>query len=271
MTGPGSSMVRRQLGRRLRDLRLAAGKDIADVVTAGLASKAKLNRIEFGKGPVRVADVWALSRLYGADQATTDELAALAPATSEREWWETYGRVVVPDYFGLLVSLETQASRMRCFDPSLVHGLLQTEEYARAVIGSEDTLPPDVVERRVTFRMDRGRRVLGNRPDLTVILGEAALKIVVGSPPVMAAQLDHLRELDRGGVATIRVLPFRAGAYPVTGGFALLEFEHQEDPSVAHVEFSMGARYVEQPSQVAQHEHVFTVLANRTIPIEEWK
>ena len=165
--------------------------------------------------------------------------------------------------------MEETASRLRCFDPELVHGLLQTEDYARAVIESEP-LESSVVDQRLRFRMDRQNRVLRTQPELTVVLGAGALSLVVGSPAIMAAQLDHMRQLERDRAATIRVLPWSAGAYPMRGSFALLSFDSDEDPTVAYVEFSTGARYVEQPSQVGEYESVFDVLLSKSIPIEEW-
>jgi Domain of unknown function (DUF5753)/Helix-turn-helix domain len=270
MSGAGSVVVRRQLGAKLRGLRIKAGKEVADVVEAGIASKAKIHKIEAGKGMVKLVDVWALCRLYNADSATTDALAALAPGTQQEDWWEAWGTVVVPDWLGLYVGLEQSAARLQCWDPELVHGLLQIEDYARAVIGAGAFLAPDVVDQRVGFRMDRQRRVLGSGPDLTVVLGAGALSRVVGSPDVMAAQLDHLRRLDRDGLATVRVLPWSAGAYPTRGSFALLHFPDPEDPTVAYLEFSMGARYVEQPAQVSEYEKVFDIINGQSIGIEEW-
>ena len=167
--------------------------------------------------------------------------------------------------------LEQTASRLRCFDPELVHGVLQTEEYARTVLSAGGFLAPDVVDQRLAFRMDRARRVLDNRPDLTVILGAGALSRVVGSPDVMAAQLDHLRRLHREGLATVRVLPWTSGPYPTRGSFALLDFSDEEDPSVAYLEFSMGARYVEQPAQVSTYEKVFDIINGQSVGIEEWE
>src|SRR3954466_8967747 len=105
MAGGGSAVVRRQLGNKLRQLRLAAGKDVIDVTEAELGSKAKISRIETGKGPVRVADIRALCWLYGADNPTTDALAALAPGTQQEDWWETAGPVSCPTG-----SASTQAS-----------------------------------------------------------------------------------------------------------------------------------------------------------------
>src|SRR5215813_1406259 len=121
----GSTVVRRQLGRRLRRLREAAGKTERDVEEANLASRAKLWRIETGKTPVKVADVRALCWLYGADTATTDALAGLAIGTAAQGWWEDYGDAV-SDWFGLYVGLEAAATEIRLYDPELVHGLLQT-------------------------------------------------------------------------------------------------------------------------------------------------
>ena len=267
----GSQVVRRQLGAKLRALRLKAGKDLNDVVEAGLASKAKISRIENGRGLVKIETVLALAWLYGADSATANSLAALAPATQQEDWWEPYSSAVVPDWFGLAVGLLESASRLRSFEPVVVHGLLATESHARAVIQSEDTLTPDVVEQRVRFRLDLQRRVLGNGPAFTVILGAGALSQVVGSAEIMAEQLDHLRQLNRDRVATIRVLPWSAGAYPIKSGFDILDFPDLSDPTCVYLEFNTGARYVEQPAQVAEHEHIFGVLMDRTVSIEEWK
>jgi transcriptional regulator with XRE-family HTH domain len=97
MASAGSLVVRRQLGAKLRQLRMAAGKSLADVDAASLGSKAKLSRIESGKGPVKIADVRALCWLYGASDETTDALTALAPGTQQDDWWEAYGAAVVPD------------------------------------------------------------------------------------------------------------------------------------------------------------------------------
>ena len=272
MTGAGSVVVRRQLGAKLRGLRIKAGKEVVDVVETGIASKAKIHKIEAGKLPVKIVDVWALCRLYGADSSTTDALAALAPGTQTPDWWEAWGTGVVPEWFGLYVGLEQTASRLRCWEPEpRVHGLLQTEEYARAVLSAGGFLAPDVVDQRLAFRMDRARRVLDNRSDLTVVLDAGALTRVVGSADVMVGQLDHLRQLDRDAAATVRVLPWSAGPYPTRGSFALLDFTDEEDPSVAYLEFSMGARYVEQPGQVTEYARVFDIINGQSVGIKEWK
>jgi transcriptional regulator with XRE-family HTH domain len=270
MSGGGSVVVRRQLGSKLRELRLKAGKKSADVTAAGIASRAKLARIEAGQTPVKMADVMALCWLYEASQAATRDLVALAPGTQQEDWTELYAQAVLPDWFGLYIGLEQAASSLRCFDPELVHGLLQTETYARAVIEADPRLKPEVVEERVRFRMDRQQRLFERRPELTIILGAGALSLVVGSAEVMEAQVAHIREVTGAGRAEVRVLPWSVGAYPMRGNFTIVGFAGDEDPTVTYVEFSMGSRYVEPADQVREYEAVFDDLLSKTVAVEEW-
>ena len=263
MAGGGSVVVRRQLGVKLRKLRITAKKDVLDVTEAGLGSKAKISRIETGKGPVKVADVRALCWLYDADPETTEALAALAPGTQQEGWWEEYGQAVVPDWLRLYVGLEASASNIRSFEPETVHGLLQTPDYARAVIGADPRLSDEVIEQRVQFRLERQQTATGH---VQLIMGEAALAIVAGSPDIMMAQVEHLRSSD----ADVRVLPFTAGAYLRRGSFSLLDFEDPDDPSVAYVEGPGGARYFDRPAERAEYEYVYGVLQQRAVPIGEW-
>jgi hypothetical protein len=261
MAGGGSAVVRRQLGSKLRQLRLAAGKDVMDVTEAGLGSKAKMSRIETGKGPVRIADVRALCWLYGVDGPTTDALAALAPGTQQEDWWEALG--VVPGYFGLYAGLEATASRIRSFEPQLVHGLLQTEDYARAVISADPFLSSEVVKQRVRFRLERQQRSMDG---VTVIMGESAVRLVAGSDEVMADQLDHLR----ASAADVRILPFSAGPVPRSSFWAMFAFDDVEDPPVVYVEGGRIARYLDKPADWADYEAVWAILMDRAVPIGEW-
>jgi hypothetical protein len=260
MAGGGSAVVRRQLGSKLRQLRLAAGKDVMDVTEAGLGSKAKMSRIETGKGPVRVADVRALCWLYGVDGPTTDALAALAPGTQQEDWWES---LHVPGYFGLYAGLEAAASRIRCFEPDYLHGLLQTEDYARAVISADSRLSREVVEQRVRFRMERQRR---SWDGVSVIMGEGALRLVVGSSGVMADQLDRLRTVP----VDVRILPFAAGPTPRRHTWAMFEFDDTDDPPVVFVEGGRIMRYLDKPADWADYDAVWAIVMDRAVPIGEW-
>jgi hypothetical protein len=241
---------------------LAAGKDVADVTEAGLGSKAKISRIETGKGPVRIADVRALCWLYGVDAPTTDALAALAPGTQQEDWWEA-DPGIVPGYLGLYAGLEAAASIIRCFEPQFVHGLLQTEDYARAVISVNPRLSPEIVEQRVRFRMERQQRTMEG---VTVIMGEGALELVAGSSEIMAEQLDRLRT----SRADVRVLPFSAGPTPRRNHWAMLTFDDAEDPPVVYVEGDRMARYLDKPADWADYDEVWAILMERAVPIGEW-
>ena len=271
MTGGGSVVVRRQLGVRLRKLRETAGKDLNDVVESGIGSKAKISRIENGRLPVKMADIRALCWLYGADQGTADALAAMAPGTRQDDWWEVYGEGVVDEGFALYAGLEATASRIRGFGPEWVRGLLQTPEYAAAVIGADLRTAPEVVEQRVRFRMERQRAVLDAdpMPEVTIIMGESAL--LRGPADVLEAQVAHLRSLAERPSLDIRVLSFAAGLYPDLGSFVLLDFDDDEDPSVAYVEAPTGARYFDRPADREDYEYVFDTISDMSIPIGEWR
>src|SRR2546423_13306346 len=143
----GQRLVRRTLGRRLTRLRAATGKSRREVAEARLGiSEPTLHRIETGKVPVTVANVRALCWLYGVDESTTNALAELALGTSQEEWWDA--NPVIPDWFKLYVGLEASASRICSYDGEVVPGELQTEQYARAVFGSEQPIDEEAAQRQ---------------------------------------------------------------------------------------------------------------------------
>lgn len=270
----GSTVVRRQLGRRLRRLREAAGKTERDVETAKLLSRTKLWRLESGKTPVKVPDVRALCWLYGADAATTDALAGLAVGTTEQGWWEDYGDAV-PDWFGLYIGLEAAASEIRIYDPELVHGLLQTADYAEAVyraVRPDDS--DDVIRRQVKLRLGRQRALADRTPPLRLIavLGAGVLARPVGGARAMAGQADRLRELAKLDHVDIRVLPWEAGAHAAmhTGAFTVLDFDDPDDPAVVYLETHTGARYLEKPDELDQYRKIFNLIYQKSVPVEEY-
>jgi transcriptional regulator with XRE-family HTH domain len=264
----GPTLVRRQLGRRLRTLREEAGKTTSDVSV--VASRSKLWRIEEGRTAVRVGDARELARIYGADEATVDAIGLLAQGTRTKGWWEDY-RAVMPDWFGLYVGLESSCSVLSNYHPELIHGLLQTPEYAREVV-TIDGPTDDGLAGRLSMRMNRVRAAL-ERPDfeLRVVLGAGALSLVIGSADVMAKQIDHLRVLGRRQNVDIRVLPWRVGAHlGLNGAFTLMDFQDPDDPPVVYEETLVGARYLEQEAQVNVYRRTFTLLTQQAVPIEEY-
>jgi transcriptional regulator with XRE-family HTH domain len=270
----GTTVVRRQLGRRLRRLREQAGKTTADVEAAKLASTVKLWRIESGRVPVKIADVRALCWLYDTDAATTDALTALADGTTGQDWWERGWDSFYVAGFDLYLGLESIVSRLSFYQPELVPGLFQTEEYARAVQWTSLLDPTEaVVEHTVRTRLARQQVVLGRAipPRIDAMLGEWTLIRPVGSGEVMARQRAHLLDLaDRDGVE-IGVVPGAAGPHPGhRGEFILLDFDDPDDPSVVYTEFSTGATFIERPEGVARQRRIFARLQELSIPIKEY-
>lgn len=149
VTGP--TVVRRQLGRRLRRLREQASRTEQEVERAKVCSRTTLWRIESGKAPVKMTTVRGLCWFYGAEPEVTDALTRLANGTDEHGWWESHGDAL-PDWFRLYVGLEAAASDIQTYDPELIHGLMQTPEYARAVFrAAEPAASVEAIERRVSL------------------------------------------------------------------------------------------------------------------------
>jgi transcriptional regulator with XRE-family HTH domain len=267
------ALVRRQLGRHLRRLRLAAGKTHADAETAGMGHRSTLWRIEAGRAKVRPSTVRALCWLYDADDATSDALYAMACRAEQPGWWEEY-RGDLPTWFTLYVELEAAARRISTYQPSVVDGLLQTPDYAQAVFAAGyPRLTADDVERQVAIRVQRQQQLL-TREDpvrLSVVLCESVLQRAVGGPGVLAAQREHLRTLNERGTVDLRVLTFAAGAHPaVRGQFTVLDLDGDADPDVVYFESLQGGRYLETSSDLALYRGIFAELRERATPLEEY-
>jgi transcriptional regulator with XRE-family HTH domain len=274
MPTPGSTVVRRQLGVRLRRLRDAAGKTDRDVEEANLASRAKLWRIETGKVPVKVADVRALCWLYGADHATTDALAGLAVGTTGQGWWEDYSDLY-PFGFSLYLGLESTAAEIRTYHPEVVHGLLQTPDYMRALYwGFNRQGTKEAADRMVELRLQR-QLVLTTRvppPRLTAVVSAGTLARLVGGPDVMAEQEARLRELSTIDHIDVRVIPWEAGAHAAIhlGPVTIFDLPDPDDPAVVYVATGTGARYLEKPAELAEYRRIYDLVYQASIPIEEY-
>jgi len=270
VTGP--TVVRRQLGRRLRRLREEAARTEQEVERAKVCSRTTLWRIENGKFPVKMNTVRGLCWFYGADPETTDALARLAGASDEHGWWESHGDAV-PDWFRLYVGLEAAATEIGVYDPEVIHGLLQTPDYMRAVFrATYPDAPQEKIERLVSLRLDRQISYYDRAEParIVAVLGAGALVREVGGPAVMAEQRAHLAGLGRRVRVEVRVLPWSVGAHPAfSGQFILLDFADPDDPDVAYVESHMGARYLERPEELAEYRRIFRLIREQSVPIEE--
>src|SRR5713226_3510808 len=195
-TTTGSTVLRRQLGRHLRELRNRARLTVKVAAGALEWSEPKLWRIETGQTALRSLDVEAMCKVYGAPPGLTDALMGLAKETKARGWWHAYGDVI-PDTFDLYIGLEEAASQLAWYESELVTGLLQTEDYARTLIKADNPGVDDgEIDRRVQVRM--ARQALLTRvtalPAAEVVLNEGILRRPVGGPRVMAGQFRRLAE-----------------------------------------------------------------------------
>jgi transcriptional regulator with XRE-family HTH domain len=268
----GQRVVRRALGRRLTRLRVATGMSRREVAEAKLGiSEPTLHRIETGKVPVTVANVRALCWLYGVDESVANALSDLALGTSQEEWWDA--NPAIPDWFKLYVGLEASACAISTYEGEVVPGELQTEQYARAIYGAEQSLAGDATERHVNLRMQRQAAMASRQPKprLVTVLGEGVLTRQVGGPEVLAAQIEHLRRTARLKNVEIRVLPWSAGAHAaMAGAFRIMDFEDAEDPDVVYLESHVGALYLEEPAEVREYRRVFDLICVASVPIADF-
>lgn len=255
--GTGSPTVRRRrLGVELRRLREAAGVSVEAACVPLRCSTSKISRMENGRVPIRARDVSDLLDLYGVDDPEQREaLLSLARDSRKRGWWHTYNDVV-PPWFEVYIGLEGDASSISVYEAQLVHGLLQTADYARQVIQAEDPEAAESeVERKVALRLDRQARLTGeDPPSVWVIMDEAVLRRPVGGPAIMRAQLEHLAKAAELPNVTIQVLPFSAGAHAgLSSAFCVLGFADPGDSDVVYVEEATSSLYFERADEIRRY------------------
>lgn len=253
----GPTVRRRRLGLELRRLREAAGLTAAEAAKAIRGSEAKISRMENGLVAFRAIDVSDLLHTYDiTDNTQREAILALAKETRQPGWWHTYGDVV-PRWFEVYVGLEAEASYLATFEALLVPGLLQTADYARAVMHAATPQITDAeIDRAVELRLGRQTVLTADPPpQLWAILDEAAVRRTVGGPGVMRAQLTHLIDVSCRPGITIQVLPFRLGAHAGMGGsFVLLGFPDGDNaPEIVYIDQAAGSLYLDRPADVSQY------------------
>ncbi|MFI6457195.1 helix-turn-helix domain-containing protein [Streptosporangium amethystogenes] len=275
VAGRGPTVRRRRLAgelRRLRDLKALTLEETAQRVGWSVA---KISRIETARVGITSPDLTRLLDLYELDQSKRPALHALARTARMRGWWDAYADSLPSDY-ATYIQLEAEAAFIRGFDGMLVHGLLQSEDYARRVIRSAlmGLSPPTEVERRVEVRMTRQNLLLREDNPLRfwTVIDEAALTRRVGSAETMRSQYAKLIEFaDRDNV-TIQVLPFSAGLHPATAGtFAIMEFREPYDPNVVYVESMTSILYVEKDVEMYWYTLAFDHLRAAALGPDESK
>jgi transcriptional regulator with XRE-family HTH domain len=266
---PSPTVRRKRLGIELRRLREEAGFTCEDVGRQLECSGTRISRIETGRINVRPGDVREMLEIYGVTSTEADSLVQLAREARRKGWWHTYGRVL-PTWFEAFVGLESEAVRLRDFQPLVMPGLLQTEEYARAVLrAAPNAGSTEDIERQVALRMDR-QAILAqpSPPDLWVVLSESVLRADVGGPAVMRAQLRRLLEVAERPNVTLQVLPFSNAAHvdPISP-FTILEFPEAADPTVVYLEHLTGCLFLETLDEIRRYTVVFDHLRAEALGI----
>ena len=260
--GPG--VLRLLLGTQLRRLREAAGITPEEAAYEIRASRSKISRMEHGRVSFKQRDVADLLTLYGVtDSLARSGVLSLARQANAQGWWAKYGDIL-PDWFETYLGLEAVATLIRTFELQFVHGLFQTEDYARAVtILGHRAAPADEIDRRVSLRMKR-QDLLGDpgAPRVWSVMDEAALRRPVGGHQVMRAQLSRLLEVAELPHVTVQVVPFRRGGHAGAGGsFTVLRFGQPELPDVAYIEQLTSALYLEKRADVDHYLEVMNRLS----------
>ncbi|NEC91566.1 helix-turn-helix transcriptional regulator [Streptomyces sp. SID12501] len=248
------------LGRRLQELREAAGLKREEAARVLRVAAATVRRMEMAEVSLKIPYVHVLLRAYGVPE---DELAVFVDLAEEANapgWWQRFSDVL-PDWFSMHVSLEGSARLIRSYEPHFVPGLLQTPEYARAVMeaGTIGHTGPEAVDRHVSLRMARQKLLTREHPPhLWVIIDETVLRRPVSiDGQVMRDQLDRLLDASESGHVTIQVAEFLDGPHPGTSApFELFRFAEPELPDMVYTEYLTGALYLDSRREVASHLEV---------------
>ncbi|TDW15164.1 helix-turn-helix domain-containing protein [Kribbella kalugense] len=259
MTEPGAysgpTALRIMLGVHLRRLREEAEISRTDAGWAIRGSESKISRLELGRVGFKVRDVEDLLTLYKVDDGDERErLLTLAREANNPGWWQRYDDLT-PAWFQSYLGLEMAADLIRTFELQFVPGLLQTPEYARAVLkfGRQDLpLPRAEEDRLVALRQSRQDVLTRQRPArLWAVVDEAVLRRPIGSPAILKAQLEYLIEASRRHNVTLQIIPFAKGGYISTGGaFTLLRYNDSDLPDIVYIEHLTSAIYLDKREEL---------------------
>lgn len=249
----------RRLAAELRSLRAASGLTREEVVERTGINSVTMYRIEHARVRPQTRTLRTLLDLYGVEKEQQAELVALLRDARERGWLHPY-QSELPEQYMTFIGFEGEAESASNYESLFVPGLLQTEDYARAVItGVLPFASRDEVERRVEVRMERQQVLGGDNPlQLWGIVDEAALRRQIGSPAVMRAQFRHLLEASELPNVTFQVIPFDAGAHAgMPGSFIVLQFTEEAIPDVIYIDSMAGDLFLEAESDVRRYKLVF--------------
>ena len=247
----GPTVLRILLGihlRRLRESRRISAQQAAKVIRG---SESKISRIELGRNTLREIDILDLLTYYGVDRDEREQLLALAEQANRPGWWHRHTDIL-PEWFQTYVGMEESAASIRIYEPQFVPGLLQTEDYAAAVLALGDFSREDA-ERHVLVRKERQRRFANGELKLWVIIEEPALRRPVSDVRLQRDQIRYLLEASELPNLTLQVVPYGVGGHAVPSGFSVLRFADRELPDIVYVEQLTSALYLDKQADVDQY------------------
>ena len=264
----GPTVPRMLVGIQLHRFREAAGITPDQAAYEIRASRSKISRMENGLVRFKERDVTDLLTLYGiTDEKTRSGLVTLTRQANTPGWWSKYGDIMA-DWFEAYLGLEMAASVIRTFELQFVHGLFQTEDYARAVtMLGHTSASAEEVDRRVSLRLKRQDLLNGPKPpQVWSVIDEGALRRPVGGPAVMRGQLEHLIEVSGLRQVTIQVAPFARGGHAAAGGsFTILRFGDPDVPDVVYLEQLTSALYLDKREDVDHYMEVMNHLSTEAL------
>ncbi|MCX5603358.1 helix-turn-helix domain-containing protein [Streptomyces phaeochromogenes] len=267
--GSAPTVLRMVLGKRLRQLREQAGVSFEDAARAIEVTPLTVRRIEKAEVGLRIPYVRELLHTYGVPESEVEDFLSLAREANQPGWWYSY-RDVLPDWFSAYVSLESEASVIRLYEPHYVPGLLQTHDYVAALmhIGFPNETKEDI-DRRVALRLKRQDLLSKSEaPAVWAILDETVLRRPVGGAEVMRAQIDRLNEALDMPKVRIQILRYSVGAHPgAFGPFHHFRFGFSELPDVVYTESLVGSVYVDQPADVVTYLEVMDRMSVQAEPV----
>ncbi|MFP3990574.1 helix-turn-helix transcriptional regulator [Streptomyces sp. E11-3] len=254
------------LGKRLQELRENAGLKREEAARVLRVAPATVRRMETAEVSLKIPYLQLLLQAYGVTGGEAESFVELAEEANQPGWWQRY-HDILPGWFSMYVSLEGAATLLRSYEPHFVPGLLQTEDYARAVMraGAVGHTDPEDTERHVALRMQRQELLTGEHaPRLWVVMDETVLRRTVGGPGVMRAQVDRLLEATAMPNVTLQVAEFTEGHHPGTyGPFVLFRFSIPELPDMVYTEYLTGAVYLDRRAEVVTYLEVMDRMATQ--------
>jgi transcriptional regulator with XRE-family HTH domain len=247
----GPTVLRILLGSQLRRLRESRGISAQAAAKAIRGSESKISRIELGRNAIREIDVLDLLTFYGVGPAEREQLLSLAEQANRPGWWHRYNDIL-PEWFQSYVGMEEAAASIRVYEPLFIPGLLQTHQYAAAVLAAGD-IPISEAERHVIVRKERQRRFNDGRVRLWAVIEETALRRPVGSTQIMRDQLRHLLALSSRPNLTLQITPFGMGGHAAPSGFTILRFSEADLPDIVYLEHLTSALYLDKRSDVDRY------------------